>query len=194
MTGIGIPGVGSDRDGRIGPPGVWPQFSDPRFLGLLRHWAACRNGLMAPRAAIEPAVIRDCLPHVYLMRWLPDEDDFVCSLSGEQVNEAWGQTMIGKRPRDFMPPASAVRAMDIYRLIVRLPAVHVGHRPIEPLDRPEKAAERLVVPLAHPDGSPWGFLGLSFYHYNPVTEAGHVPHIGPDVTYYPCADLPPAPP
>lgn len=194
MTGIGIPGVGSDRDGQIGPPGEWPHFSDPRFQRLLRHWAEQRSGLMAPRAAIDPAAIRDCLPHVYLMRWLPDEDDFICTLSGEQVNEAWGHNMIGKRPREFMPLPTGARAMDIYRLIVRMPAVHVGHRAIMPLDRAEKAAERLVVPLAHPDGSPWGFLGLSVYHYDRLTEAGHVPHVGPNVTYYPCAGLPPAPP
>ncbi|MFN4309646.1 MAG: PAS domain-containing protein [Ferrovibrio sp.] len=178
------------QEGMVAESGAWPVFGDRRFALLLRHWAEGRRGLATPREAIDPAAIRACLPHVYMFRFNPETGAFTCTLAGEKVSEAWGHPMIGRQPQDFMPAASAATALAIYRRIVTEPAVHVGHRPIAPRDRTEKAADRLVVPLTWPDGRPWGMLGLSIYHYNPLTQATAPPHIGPEVTYYPCAGLP----
>lgn len=187
------------QDGLIGPPGEWPRFDDPRFVSLLRHWAAGRIvdgrvGLMMPRTALDPAAIKACLPHVWLFHYDAAADTFVCRLSGEAVNEAWGANMAGKRPQDFMPPASAARAHQIYRRILLTPALHVGHRRVTPAGRQEKSAERLVVPLSDAAGRPYGIFGLSLYHFDPITEAAAPPHVGPNVTYYPCAALPAAMP
>jgi hypothetical protein len=183
-------------DGAVAKPGVWPVFRDPRFVLLLRHWASNRqavdgkSGPMMPRAALDPVEIRACLAHIWLAQYLPDEDNFVFRLAGEQVNEAWGINITGKRPHDFMPPASAATARGIYRRILFTPAVHVNFRRIEPSERQEKGAERLVVPLSDAGGGPWGIVGMSLYHFNPVTQANLPPYVGPDVTYYPCAGLP----
>jgi hypothetical protein len=162
---------------------------------LLRHWAAGRvidgrTGLMMPRATLDPAAIKACLPHVWLAQYAADLDDFVFRLSGEQVNEAWGLSITGKRPHDFMPPASAATASGIYRRILFTPAVHVNYRPIEPTERQQKGAERLVVPLCDAEGRPWGIVGMSLYVFDPITQADLPPYVGPDVTYYPCRDLP----
>lgn len=183
----------SDRAGAEGQEaaaGVWPDFRDPRFMLLLRHWAGKRAGLMMPRAALDPVDIRACLAHIWLAQYLPEEDNFVFRLAGEQVNEAWGANITGKRPDEFMSPASSTTARQIYRRILLTPAVHVGYRRIEPVRRQEKGAERLVVPLAGAGGEPWGIVGMSLYHFNPVTEADLPPYVGSDVTYYPCAGLP----
>ncbi|MBS4047849.1 MAG: PAS domain-containing protein [Alphaproteobacteria bacterium] len=178
-------------DGAVAEPGVWPVFRDPRFLALLRHWAANRSGPMMPRAALDPVEIRACLAHIWLAQYLPDEDNFVFRLAGEQVNEAWGANITGKRPEEFMSPASAATARQIYRRILLTPAVHVGYRRIEPVERQEKGAERLVVPLSGgAAGEPWGIVGMSLYHFNPVTQAKLPPYVGPDVTYYSCSGLP----
>lgn len=182
--------IGGDKDGRIGPSGCWPSFTDSRFRLFLRHWAERRVGQVAPRTAIDPAALKPCLPHVYLMRYDQPNDTFVCTLSGEKVNEAWGTTLIGKRPQDFMPASSAALATEIYRRIVLTPTLHVGHRHFGPLERPEKAAERIVVPLSDSEGRPYGLFGLSLYHFNPITEAEYAPHVGSNVTDYLCADLP----
>ncbi len=145
---------------------------------------------MMPRSALDPVEIRVCLAHIWLAQYLPDEANFVFRLAGEQVNEAWGANITGKRPGEFMSPASAVTASQIYRRILLTPAVHVGYRRIEPAERQEKGAERLVVPLSDVDGGPWGIVGMSLYHFNPVTQADLPPYVGPDVTYYPCSGLP----
>ncbi len=177
-------------EGAVAEPGVWPVFRDPRFVILLRHWAEQRAGLWMPLSALDALAIKPCLPHIWLAQYMADQDDFVVRLSGEQVNEAWGLNITGKRPRDFMLPASAVAAGGIYRRILFTPAVHVNFRRIEPSERQEKGAERLVVPLSDADGGPWGIVGMSLYHFNPVTQANLPPSVGPDVTYYPCQDLP----
>lgn len=179
-----------EEGGQVAPAGQWPVFRDPRFLILLRHWASGRVGPVMPREALDPAAIKSCLPHVWLFQYLADSDSFVCRLSGEQVNEAWGSNIAGKRPQDFMPADSAAIAQVIYRRILFAPALHVSYRRIEPRYLREKGAERLVVPLSDARGQPYGIFGLSLYHFDPITEADLPPHVGPDVTYYPCADLP----
>lgn len=183
-------------EGEVAEPGRWPVFRDPRFLQLLRHWAENRPsvdgkpGLIMPRAALDPVAIRACLAHIWLAQYLPDEDNFIFRLAGERVNEAWGTSITGKRTDEFMPPASAVTARQIYRRILLTPAIHVGYRRIEPAERQEKGAERLVVPLSDGAGGPWGIVGMSLYHFNPVTQADLPPAVGRDVIYYPCSGLP----
>lgn len=176
--------------GQVAAPGQWPVLRDPRFVQLLRHWADNRVGLTMPRDALAPAAIKPCLPHVWLFQYRADSDSFVCRLSGEQVNEAWGTNITGKQPQDFMPAESAAIAHRIYRRILLTPALHVSYRHIAPRARLEKGAERLVVPLSDARGQPYGIFGLSLYDYDPITQAGHPPHVGPDVTYYHCDGLP----
>lgn len=201
MSGDGRSGQsGGAADGEVARPGLWPVFRDPRFLHLLRHWAENRQsadgqpGLTMPRAALDPLAIRACLAHIWLAQYLPQEDDFVFRLAGEQVNDAWGANITGKRPGEFMPPASAATARQIYRRVLLTPAIHLGYRRIEPAERQGKGAERLVVPLSDAGGGPWGLVGMSLYHFDPVTQANLPPYVGPDVTYYPCSGLPADPP
>lgn len=182
--------------GTVAAPGVWPVFRDLRFDLLLRHWAEHRPtvdgkpSLMMPRAMLDPVAVKPCLPHIWLAQYIAEDDSFLFRLAGEQVNEAWGASIIGKRSHDFMPQASADIARTIYRHILFTPALHVGYRRIEPAERQEKGAERLVVPLSDAEGRPWGIVGMSLYHFNPVTQADLPPYVGPDVTFYPCQGLP----
>jgi hypothetical protein len=189
-----VVGNGDEPAGVTAPSGTWPSFVNPQLSLFLRHWAERRDGLMMPRGAIDPAVLRTSLPDVWMFQYRAAEDRFVCTLSGERVNEAWGQSLIGKTPQDFMPPQSAAAAQDIYRRIVVTPALHVSLRRIVPAGRPEKGAERLVVPLGQAEGGVYGIFGLSLYHFDPVTGSNHPPHVGHNVTYYPCAGLPADPP
>ncbi|MCW0233573.1 MAG: PAS domain-containing protein [Ferrovibrio sp.] len=178
----------------MAPPGCWPALTDPRFRSLLRHWAERRQGLMAPRHAIDPAAIRGCLPHVWLYQYLPAENDFLCTLAGEKVNEAWGQSLIGKRASLFMPPPMREHVPKLYRRMLEQPALQVSRRRITPADGVAQSAERLILPLAREDGSAYGVFGLTLYYLGAQSSFDDPLDMQGAVTLYDCAGLPASPP
>lgn len=174
----------------MAPPGCWPELTDPRFRNLLRHWAERRQGLMAQRSAIDPAAIRGCLPHVWLYQYLPAENDFLCTLAGEKVNEAWGHSLIGKRISQFMPPAMLARVPLLYRRMLEQPALQVSRRRIVPADGVAQSAERLILPLSRDDGSAYGVFGLTLYYLGAQSSFDDPLDMQGAVTLYDCASLP----
>jgi hypothetical protein len=182
--------AGLSGEEQTAPPGIWPTFSDPRFITFLRCWAERRRGLMQPRSSIDPATIKSCLPHVWLIQHRRQEGDFICTLAGEKVNEAWGQSVIGKPLTTFMPSDYAESCVSQYREIMQRPALLVSRRRINPLERSEKAAERLVAPLSDDEGRPYGVFGMTLYYFDPVTQARDVVDVTGETLFYNCADLP----
>lgn len=184
------------REATMAPPGVWPQLQEPRFLHVLRHWAERRQsidgkpGVRTPRSAIDPGAIRNCLPNVWIYQYLPDEDDFVCTLSGEGVNQAWGHSLIGKRVSQIMPTAIKDRVQLLYHSMLMMPAVQFSRRRILPNDGVAQSADRLIVPLSRDDGSPYGIFGITVYHLGRQITFGDPCDIQGDVTFYDCNTLP----
>lgn len=173
----------------------WPQLPDPRLLVLLRHWAAQRKGAAMPRRSdIDPLALRDYLPQVWIYRYKPDLDEFVCSLSGEAVNEAWGHSLIGKSLADIMPAGDAAVVRERYRQVITTPGIQLSARQIAPADRSAKQAVRLILPLADDAGGPYGVIGMTLYRHDPRVE-GDMPLLPQaSVLLVPCADLPADPP
>jgi len=177
------------------PPGLWPEVSDPRHKRFLRHWAEQRgDGIMALRSGIDPASIRDCLPHLWIYRWDAELNDFVCTLAGEAVNQAWGFSLVGLSLDRIMGPVNAPTVRERYAEVLRLPAVQCSRRPIMPQVAMEKRGTRLIVPLADAEGGHYGVLGMSLYEYDHYADADKPVHIPPEVELYPCAGLPRTPP
>lgn len=180
----------------MAPPGRWPVLEDPRFLTLLRHWAQGRPlqngkpGLMMPRSALQPAAIRDCLPNVWLYQHLPETDDFLCTLAGEKVNQAWGHSLMGKRLSEVLPGAMARRVPPLYRQMLRIPALQVSRRRITPADGVAQSAERLILPLARDDGKPYGVFGMTLYFLGKQASFDDARDMQGAITLYDCAGLP----
>jgi hypothetical protein len=174
-----------------GPPQTWPVLTDPRFRSFLRHWAQNRAGLVMPRAAIDPVAIRGCLANVWLYQYLPEEEDFLCTLAGEAVNLAWGQSLMGRRISQFMSPVMLGQVPALYRRMMAMPAIQVSRRQISPASGVEQGAERLIVPLADPEGRPWGVFGLTLYQLGGQARITDPAALQGQVTLYPCAELPP---
>lgn len=173
----------------------WPDLPDPRLLVLLRHWAMQRKGAPMPRRSdIDPQAIRECLPQVWIYRYKPDLDEFVCSLSGEAVNEAWGHSLIGKTLADIMPAADAAVVRERYRQVIAAPGIQLSERQIAPAERSTKQAVRLILPLADDSGSPYGVIGMTLYRHDPRTEGDRPLFPQASVLLVPCADLPAEPP
>lgn len=178
----------------VGVTGIWPEFADLRFRLLLRHWAENRCGLMAPRGAIDPIAIKSCLPNVWMMQYLAESDEFRCTLAGEAVNQAWGQSIIGKRPRDYMPAGMLQRTLETYRRMLTMPALQVSRRPITRIDSIRQGAERLILPVSDDAGRPYGLFGMTLYFLGTESRIGNPQDIQGEVTFYPCAGLPGTPP
>ncbi|MEK9970562.1 MAG: PAS domain-containing protein [Ferrovibrio sp.] len=179
-----------DREVTMGPPGVWPALHEPRFRSLLRHWAERRQGIMTPRSAIDPVAIRNCLSNVWIYQYLPDVDDFLCTLSGEAVNQAWGHSLMGRRITQIMSPVMLSHVQVLYRQMLALPAIQVSHRRITPADGVAQSAERLIVPLSRDDGSAYGILGITVYHLGLQASFGNLRDMQGEVTMYDCHTLP----
>lgn len=184
----------------MAPPGRWPDLNDARFLRVLRHWAERRQpiggkpGVLTPRSAIDPSAIRDCLPNVWIYQYLSEENDFICRLSGEAVNQAWGQSLIGKRVSAIMPAAIIDRVLLLYRSTLLMPAVQFSRRRILPNDGVAQSADRLIVPLSREDGSPYGIFGVTLYYLGKQSSFVDPRDIQGNVTLYDCNTLPSAPP
>jgi len=173
------------------PADVWPALADPRHRRLLRHWAEGRgSSLMAPRTAIDPAALRDCLHFMWINRWDVTRQDFICTLAGEGVIDAWGVNIIGRTATEVMGPELGLRLNLRYRAALGIPAVQFGHRIIVPPDVTQKQSTRLVLPLSDDTGAPYGVLGLTLYDYALPEHGGPEVAPGQEVELYACAGLP----
>lgn len=168
----------------------WPDLPDPRFLPFLRHWAERRHGLMMRKQDIDPIALKSCLPNVWLHRYRPESDDFLCVLAGEQVNNAWGGSIANKTLIEIMRPEQYDLTLARYRQVIGLPAVQVVRRTILPSAATAKDTERVIVPVCDDDGRPAGVFGMTLYHFDPL--AGRDLPVGQDgeAVMYLCAGLP----
>lgn len=163
-----------------------------RFLG---HWASARAGAVAPRrSAIDPGAIMPCLPFVYVYRYDPRTGDFTCSLAGEEINIAWGFSLIGKRPQDFMQPAPAAQLQARFRAIVETPAILFRGFHGRPVLAGPKFVQRIIAPLLGEDGAPHGLFGITIYVNDPTSQVPAPVEPAMDAVLYDCKALPPTPP
>lgn len=174
----------------FGPAGRWPELGDARFGVLLRHWAGKRHGLLTPRSAIDPIALKSCLPNVWLYQYLPEEDDFRCTLAGEAVNQAWGMSVIGRKPGEFMPRDVHQTVLETYRQTLRFPPLQVSRRRISRADAVEQSAERLILPLSDDTGRASGIIGMTLYYLASQQRIGNPQDMEGAVTFYRCDGLP----
>ena len=179
---------------------VWPRMDDERMAQFLGHWARARQGaVVARRSAIDPGAIIPCLPYVWIYRFDRNSGEFTCTLAGNEVNMAWRGSIVGKRQQDFMPPGIAATLHARFRAIVATPAILcTGLRGVPALIGPTPIGlgkvRRLVVPLVHDDGGPYGVFGISIYTNDPLGQIGAPVAPAVDAVMYDCRVLPTEPP
>lgn len=198
MTESGLPSV--PLHSPLMPEGVWPDLADPRHRQFVQHWAEQRAanpggwGLIAPRSAIDPMALRACLPHLWIYRWDTARQDFICTLAGEAVNQAWGFSIIGRTTYEVMGAGNGPLVRARYLAVLGIPAIQCSRKPIEPHDGIHKRSTRIILPLCDGEGAPYGVLGMTLYDYDPYREADKPVQTVPEVELYGCAGLPRTPP
>lgn len=139
--------------------------ADERILQLLDGWRAARNGrLVAQRADFDPLTISRLLEHVWIYRFAPERNDYVCELAGEEVNAVWGNSIKGLTLTEIVGETNRATLSQrweiargepaiLYSAMEELPDPHFVHR-----------VERLVLPMQGRTGEIDAVLGVSLYN------------------------------
>lgn len=178
---------------------AWPDLQDIGMRHVLRCWADWRQpsapgGRMPPRRRdIDPVMLRHCLPNIWIFRLDPDLQNAYLTLTGEEIRFHWGSNIMGKSVFELWGNEQAGRtSLDTLVHCATVPAVIHG-RPQDrnPGDRSHgKRAERLLLPLAHDDGSPYGVLGYSLFWHEGTGEGMARPRQTNIMQAYPLSRLP----
>lgn len=163
--------------------------ADPRVFEFLDAWRAARRGTLVPqRADFDPLRVPRLLPHVWLYRYEPDRDDFVCRLAGEEVNAVWGRSIRGLALKQIVGEADHPTVLRRWRMIVSVPLLHYGSA-VERLSALEsRSAERLLLPLASGGERVDHVLGLSLYRIS-LASSMRSPLVPEDIVQIPCAEV-----
>jgi hypothetical protein len=173
--------------------GRWPELENPLFRLLLRRWAAWREGAVVPRrAAVVPSEIVPCLPQLWIFRLADDNSRVVCSLAGEQLNQDWGFSIMGKDPMALWGPEVGAIVNARLKRVALTPGVIYGRSNITPRTGAAGAmyAERLMLPLGDDSAQPYGAMGITVFHRNRLLDDPQVVPPSQQAWLYPCYDLP----
>lgn len=156
---------------------------------LLGAWLDARRGALVPlKSDLTPDSILSILPYVWVYRYEEAVDDFVCRISGERINDAWGQSLRGVQFRDIVGQSAHPAALRRWKTIIETPSIQYGKVAAAKPHQDKVIAERLVLPLADPDGAVCYTMGLSVYPYR-QDDRDRTPPVWDDVTVIPCAEL-----
>jgi hypothetical protein len=163
--------------------------ADPRILRFLDAWRAARGGALAPvRTDFDPSAVADLLAWIWLARFEEEVGDFVYRLAGEEVNAIWGRSLRGVALADLLGPADHPTVLQRWFEILEGPSLHYGLTKERLSALENKSAERLLAPLADPDGRICWVIGLSLYRIRAV-EIGRPPLVADDYAVIPASAL-----
>lgn len=114
---------------------------------------------MPEKADMDPLLFPQCLPKVWLYRYLPDEQDFECRLIGQEVVDAWKlRQMRGQRLSAIAGDRFFSTIFQRWSRVVELPVMLHSYT----VESPRFAAvERVALPLAG-DGAGY-VIGITQY-------------------------------
>jgi hypothetical protein len=164
--------------------------ASPQIVEFLELWNRSRHGALVPlRRELDPFQAPRLLRHVWLYQYLPDRDDFVCKLAGENVNEAWGGRLKGQMLSDVVGPAHRDAAIRRWRGVIETPCILYGAIGPERQDADGRPiAERLVLPLATAIDIVDHTIGISLYSVS-QTDRDLIRPVWDDMLRIPCAEF-----
>jgi hypothetical protein len=99
--------------------------ADELVLAALTHWLDIRRGNPLPRRRdLDPCAIPAVLPFLALYQYLPDEDTFLCRLSGDAIYGDLSRPTRGRRIAEFLYSHAMLEAP--LRVAIKQPAVIHG--------------------------------------------------------------------
>ena len=165
------------------------QRRDQRFSLFIEAWRAARGDSLVPwKSDFDPLLIPTLLRFVWIYRFEHAVGDFVCLLSGEEVNKAWRRSIKGETLEELVGPRDHKTVLDRWIKLVQTPAALLGSMDDRISEEDIWRAERMILPLRGPDGAVDHLIGLSLYHLAaPVIRPE--PGISDTITLIPCSDI-----
>ncbi|MEP3115658.1 PAS domain-containing protein [Nisaea sp.] len=161
----------------------------PEIHSFLGAWLDARGDALVPhRKSFSPMTIPTLLRFVWMYEFDPKRQDFVCQLAGESVNEAWGGNIKGRTIREVVGKIDYPAVKQRWDIIVGQPAIQYGAVEERLTSLETWQAERLLLPMASPDGTINVMLGCSLYSLQRSVPEG-TPTFPEHIIRIPCADL-----
>jgi len=157
-----------------------------KFFGA---WLDARGDALVPsRTSFSPLTIPSLLRFVWIYQFDSRQQEFVCQLAGESVNEAWGGSIRGRTIRDIVGEHDYPMVRNRWDSVVGWPAILYGALDERLTSMEVWQAERLLLPMASEDGTIDVMLGISLYRLQHMASGGkaNVPEL---ITRVPCAEL-----
>lgn len=166
-------------------------IKQPVLRTLLDHWVRLRGARQMPtRDQIDPTLMAACLPYIWICR-RGDDGEFVCVLAGEEVQQAWGHSIMSRPLAEVFGDEywSDVRG----RLLKVLETPAIQHAVFQ-IEHRFKSVERLSLPVADGSGRPVQILGGSVYQFDRLARPDPgLSHATRSPVYYDTRSLMPIP-
>ncbi|WP_339850843.1 PAS domain-containing protein [uncultured Nisaea sp.] len=154
----------SDKDMALAKLRAHLPNADERLFAFFAAWVDARGDALVPaRKAFSPVTIPELLSFIWIYKFDPEQDDFICQLAGETVNDAWGKSIRGRRLREIVGEKDFPTVRTRWATIVGRPAALYGTVEEKLAFQATWQAERLLLPMSSEDGTIDVIIGLSLY-------------------------------
>jgi hypothetical protein len=148
-------------------------IESPKLQRIAMHWEAARGKKRMPGwSDIDPAAIGADLTIVWSWKYDRAAESFTGRLAGEDINEAFGESLRGKRMEDFFPPSQYPMILARHKRIVIEPAFAHGRGRVFIHAERFGQGERIIMPLASDGVRGDGIFGATIYEMEPRPPAG----------------------
>ena len=155
-------------------------IQSPRLRRIALLWKAARGARRMPGwSNIDPVAIGHDLSIVWSWKYDEDSDSFTGRLAGEDIVEAFGENLRGKRMEDFFAERQFPLIFARHKRIVTEPAFARGSGPVFIHAKRYGQGERVIMPLAADGVHADGLFGATIYDMEPrrapeATRVGYV--------------------
>ena len=160
-----------------------PEIQDPRIQHFFNYWLSLRKEESIPfKADVDPIDIPECLPYVWIYHFLSEEDNFMCDLAGEDINQTWNKSLRGCMISDIyeLEHWRALRSRWLYALAHKA-GLYCCVAQVGKIE----AFERIALPLLDKDGQCTVIFGMTIYGNDGFRYSEYKPGIHEhDVTFY----------
>ncbi len=138
-------------------------LKEPPLQRLGAYWNELRGAERIPaRAAFDPLQIPELLPTIWLYRYQPAEDDWLCHVAGDRICQTTGQPMQKRYVRELFPADVARVINQRFGRIIREEAIFYSFGSVYALQGRYTQGERVGLPLLDDAGVVSWVVGVTY--------------------------------